>query len=427
MSSPAIRRITQAGVVGALALSVSGVVVMDKSVALSLDGKESTVHAFGGTVGDVLEKQGIEVGPHDVVSPGVDTPVRDDQEIVVRYARKLTVTVDGKGRTFWTTAKTVDAALKELGLRDAANAELSSSRSTAIGRDGLDLEVNTPKDITFVVGGQRSTETVTAATVEAALAQAEIRHDGADVLTPGASAAAKDGMTIRVDEVDRKGTSRTESIPFRAVTKDDPSMYEGETEVDEEGRAGSRTITYDVTYKNGEQVWAKRTGSFTTRRAVNKVVLEGTKEKPAPKKAEPRESVAASRSSERESPKSSPTSSSSPSPSSSPAPDDSGETDSDSGSGDEASGDEGSGGDLNTANSAMWDRIAECEATGNWSMDSGNGYYGGLQFDERTWLGAGGGDFAPRADQATREEQITVANRVKADRGLSPWGCAGAA
>ena len=85
MSSPAIRRITQAGVVGALALGVSGVVVMDKSVALSVDGEKSTVHAFGGTVGDVLDKQGIDLGPHDVVTPSVDSPVDDGQTIVVRY------------------------------------------------------------------------------------------------------------------------------------------------------------------------------------------------------------------------------------------------------------------------------------------------------------------------------------------------------
>ncbi len=75
----------------------------------------------------------------------------------------------------------------------------------------------------------------------------------------------------------------------------------------------------------------------------------------------------------------------------------------------------------------MWDRIAQCESTGNWSINSGNGYYGGLQFDVGTWLSAGGGDFAPRADQASRAQQITVANRLYANRGLQPWGCAHAA
>ena len=88
-------------------------------------------------------------------------------------------------------------------------------------------------------------------------------------------------------------------------------------------------------------------------------------------------------------------------------------------------------GGMATATSAqaatVWDRVAACESGGNWSINTGNGYYGGLQFDLRTWLGAGGGDFASRPDLASREEQITVANRVYADRGLSPWGCAGAA
>lgn len=416
MSSPAIRRITQAGVVGALALGVSGVVVMDKSVALSVDGETSTVHAFGGTVGDVLDKQGIDLGPHDVVSPAADAPVEDDQKIVVRYARKLTLTVDGQERTFWTTATTVGDAMKELGIRGATNAELSASRSKAIGRDGLDLEVNTPKDITLLVGGKRSTETVTASTIEAALEQAEVRYDSNDLVKPGASSAVKDGMTIRVDQVNRKGATRTESIPFETVTKEDSSLYEGQTKVKTEGKAGTRTSTYSLTYKNGKQVWNKRTGTSVTQPPVDEVVLKGTKSKPAPKPKPKPTSTSSSRSSAESASRSS-------SRTPAPAPSSSSSSSSSGGS----SGGSSSGAGLNTANAAMWDRIAQCESTGNWSINSGNGYYGGLQFDIQTWLGAGGGDFAPRADQATREEQITVANRVKADRGLQPWGCAHAA
>jgi hypothetical protein len=75
----------------------------------------------------------------------------------------------------------------------------------------------------------------------------------------------------------------------------------------------------------------------------------------------------------------------------------------------------------------MWDRIAKCEAGGNWHINTGNGYYGGLQFDSGTWLANGGGKFAARADQASREQQIAVANKVYASRGLQPWGCASAA
>ena len=86
-----------------------------------------------------------------------------------------------------------------------------------------------------------------------------------------------------------------------------------------------------------------------------------------------------------------------------------------------------SGAGLNLANAAMWDRIAQCESGGRWNINTGNGYYGGLQFNSATWLSVGGGDFAPRADLATREQQITVANRLYAQRGLQPWTWAGAA
>ncbi|WP_425270180.1 transglycosylase family protein [Flexivirga meconopsidis] len=82
---------------------------------------------------------------------------------------------------------------------------------------------------------------------------------------------------------------------------------------------------------------------------------------------------------------------------------------------------------LDLSRAGMWDRIAMCESTGNWHINTGNGYFGGLQFDIGTWLGAGGGQFAARADLATREQQITIANKVFASRGLSPWQCASAA
>lgn len=61
---------------------------------------------------------------------------------------------------------------------------------------------------------------------------------------------------------------------------------------------------------------------------------------------------------------------------------------------------------------SSWDRVAECESGGDFSANTGNGFYGGLQFTQQTWLGAGGGRYAPRADLATREEQIAVASTL---------------
>lgn len=68
-----------------------------------------------------------------------------------------------------------------------------------------------------------------------------------------------------------------------------------------------------------------------------------------------------------------------------------------------------------------WDRLAQCESGGNWSINTGNGYHGGLQFSPSTWAGYGGKQYAPYAYQATREQQIAVAERVLAGQGWGAW------
>ncbi|MCK7678026.1 resuscitation-promoting factor [Corynebacterium meridianum] len=72
-------------------------------------------------------------------------------------------------------------------------------------------------------------------------------------------------------------------------------------------------------------------------------------------------------------------------------------------------------------NGSIWDAIAQCESTGNWSINTGNGFSGGLQFTPSTWLAFGGGQYAPMAWQATREQQIAVAEKVRAGQGWGAW------
>ncbi|OLT17451.1 hypothetical protein BJF78_13005 [Pseudonocardia sp. CNS-139] len=73
------------------------------------------------------------------------------------------------------------------------------------------------------------------------------------------------------------------------------------------------------------------------------------------------------------------------------------------------------------ASDATWDRVAQCESGGRWDINTGNGYHGGLQFSPRTWSAFGGGEFAPVAYQASRAEQIVVAERVLAGQGWNAW------
>lgn len=370
-----VRRIAQAAVVTTLVAGAIGVSHLDKSVTLSVDGKTSTVHAFGSTVGDILSKQDINVGSHDVVVPAPGTPVSDGQKVVVRYGRKLTVTIDGTTREYWTTATTVNAALQELGIR-ADSAKLSASRSQTLGRQGLVLSVTTPKDVVVRVDGKNLTGTSTGATVADVLTELGVRQDSDDRVKPGLTTAVTDGLKIAVQRVTASQVKATEVVPAPVTRKSDSTLYKGQTKTLKAGSDGAKIVTYKITKVDGKVESKKAIGSTVTEQPVAKVLAVGTKARP-----------------------------------STPAPS-AGNT---------------SGAGINLSNAAMWDRIAQCESGGNWSINTGNGYYGGLQFATSSWLANGGDDFAPRADLASRAEQITIANRYYAKAGLGPWGCAHAA
>jgi Transglycosylase-like domain len=82
-------------------------------------------------------------------------------------------------------------------------------------------------------------------------------------------------------------------------------------------------------------------------------------------------------------------------------------------------------GQASAASDAEWDQVARCESGGNWAINTGNGYQGGLQFTPGTWIAHGGGQYAPAAQLATKEQQIAVAERVLAHQGRGAWPVCG--
>jgi resuscitation-promoting factor RpfB len=163
--------------------------------------------------------------------------------------------------------------------------------------------------------------------------------------------------------------------------------------VAQQGQAGVAEVSYRTTVTNGQSGPREETGRRTVTEAVPTIIKVGTQQAPVPAAAP----APAARQATPVAP--------APAPEPAPAP---------------AAPATGSSG-------VDWDRIARCESTNNWSINTGNGYYGGLQFANASWRAVGGTDFAPRADLASRAEQITVANRYYASSGLQPWGCAHAA
>lgn len=75
----------------------------------------------------------------------------------------------------------------------------------------------------------------------------------------------------------------------------------------------------------------------------------------------------------------------------------------------------------NAASDDTWDQLAQCESGGDWSINTGNGYFGGLQFDKQTWSSFGGDQYAPTADKASRAQQIEIAEKVQSSQGWNAW------
>ncbi|MDO5083531.1 MAG: ubiquitin-like domain-containing protein, partial [Arachnia propionica] len=266
---------------GGLALTLVGgaalATAMHKNdVSLVVDGVPTSLSVREDTVGEVLELEGISVGEHDVVLPATDAEVTDGMEISVLYGRELSLTVDGESRTVWTTARTVEEALAFLGM-DASDAKLSASRSDAIGRDGLALEISTAKNVTLTHQGQ-TTPVKIAGTVGDALAEAGIAPDEDDILTPTADTVLTEGLEISVVVVDQSTSTKEVAIPFEKTEKESADLKKGKKKVETKGEDGVKTETYLDVYHDGVLQSSTLQGEEVTKKPVDEVTLVGTKE-----------------------------------------------------------------------------------------------------------------------------------------------------
>lgn len=173
---------------------------MAKDVELTQDGVPTQVRTWDGTVGQVLAKQGVRLGEHDVVAPALDQKVEDGQQISVRYGREVRLTVDGQPETLWTTSLTLDEALAEHSIRDEST--MSTSRSTPIGRQGLSVDIETAKNLTLKVDDQTHEVVTPAETVGDVLKGANVLGAPDNQVDPGVDAPVVEGMTIKVNKAE---------------------------------------------------------------------------------------------------------------------------------------------------------------------------------------------------------------------------------
>lgn len=354
-------RMATGGVLGTLAVGGVVAVSTQKDITLDVNGETTQLATFAGDVNAALEAAGVKVGGEDVVYPALSEQVADGDSITVRTAKPVAVTIDGVEKQLSSTDLTVSDLLG--GLDGIVPGAAITSGSKTVEEDetvteGMNLEVVSPKIVKLTDGGSVSYASVAAKTVGDVLEARGITVGKDDRVSPALDTPVKAGTAITVDRVEISEEEKTEDFDAPANYVDDPELEEGTEEVREEGTPGSRAVTRKIVKVNGKEESNEIIKEDVRREAVAAVIARGTKPK-----------------------------------STAPA----------------------------VADGSVWDSIAQCEATGNWAINTGNGFSGGLQFTPSTWAAFGGTEYAPEAWQASREQQIAVAEKVQAAQGWGAW------
>jgi uncharacterized protein YabE (DUF348 family) len=340
-------------------LVVGGVAAMDQRTQYTLDVDGSAVElvTFKSDVRGALEEAGYSVDERDVVTAPGDR-LGDGDVVILRRARPVTLEVDGRSEQVWTTATTVADLVAERG--DIPPRSYVSPRIDAeVPLDGATVSVETPRELLLSDNGGPATPLASPGdTVGEFLQRAGIALGAQDTVEPAVDAPAEPGAQITITRIATATETAVESYEAPEQTTDDPGMLEGERTVTQPGTPGEREVTYTVTRVNGVEAGRERGAEKVVTEARPAAVTVGTKPKPAVPES---------------------------------------------------------------SRGGIWDSIAQCESGGNWAISTGNGFSGGLQFHPQTWIGHGGGQYAPTAAQASREQQIAIAEKVQASQGWGAW------
>lgn len=265
-----------AGLLAAGGLGYGGYVAAADDVNLSVDGQSTRFTTHAGTVADVLRDQGIAVNDRDDVQPSLTAEVAGPTTITVNFARQLTITVDGKKDSYWTTARSVDEALQEMNI--PATAKLSTSRGAKISRDGIHIKVDTSKSATIVAAGKTFKITSTGRTIADALKQAKVAYDKDDQVSPKPSSALRDKAKIVVKIVEVKKATKKIEHEYKTIEKKTDSLEKGETKTDTSGITGITEEVWEYVYVDGKQTEKRKLSSKVIKKKRDKIVLVGTKE-----------------------------------------------------------------------------------------------------------------------------------------------------
>lgn len=346
-----------AGILLALVFAGGTAVATHKTVTLEVDGASVTVPTMKSRVIDVVTENGFDVGERDDLYPAADSPVHQSDTIVLRRSRPLEISTDGSGTEQVWT--TASTVDEALAqLQMTDKAPVAASRASRLPLDGMELPVVSPRNVQIEDAGQTRLVRLAAPNVGALLEASGAPLQQSDAVIPAASTPIVDGMYIKVTRV--RVAKVTERLPLNPNNHrvEDVTLNKSRQIVENPGVPGVQDVTFAVSTVNGVETGRLPVANVVVTPAVDGVLRVGAK--PGTEVPE-------------------------------------------------------------VSNGGTWDALARCEAGGNWSINTGNGYFGGVQFDQNTWERNGGLRYAQRADLATREEQIAIAEVTRARQGWGAW------
>jgi resuscitation-promoting factor RpfB len=262
-----------AGVVGGtVAFTATG----DKTIHLMVDGRPQLVHTSAADVSAVLQGAGYHPNSHDLVAPSLASTVHDGSTIVFKRGRLLKLDVNGTPRFVWTTAPTVAQALSDLGF--STSDFTSVSRSRRLPLSPTDIALRTPKSVTVVHDGTRTTVTTTDRTVGQLLQDLSFTVGPNDRVSAPTTAALRGGEQIKLTRYHSRTKITHQAIPYKTKTRHDASLPSGTTKIVTQGRKGVRAITWSLVYVDGKFIGKAKMNSVVLRQPVTRVERVGTRD-----------------------------------------------------------------------------------------------------------------------------------------------------
>ncbi len=245
------------------------------------DGQFETVAyaSAGETVQDILTEAEITLSADDVVTPEVNTTIQSgDTDISIQRCTNVTVQDDDQTEEICLTGKKVGDVLESLGITLGKNDVLNHSEDAYL-TDGMQILVERRFGVNVDVDGKSEYLLTTAKTVQEMLDEQEIKLGEDDRISPALTDALQDDLTIVINRVSFELVTETESVAYSTTYENDSSMYSGETSTKQQGQNGEKEVTYKVTYVDGEEESREEVESKITKEPVNRIILQGTKQK----------------------------------------------------------------------------------------------------------------------------------------------------